>query len=216
MLVRSLIFRRNDRFAPRRDRSISSRLRIALAAAILAAGSSVALAQSSGVDAGPSPWTDAPVHVDRNAQTFQRIEASPVSAPSQEDGSLRFGDGAHFKILDSVSFAEGGRTYRLAGLEPVPSKRICRNGDGARWACGLRARAALDGLLIGPMMRCSEKAVVADVTLVACDRAGQDIGGLLVTGGHAVVAKGAGVYDHEFAEASAAKAGIWGDVAQTP
>ncbi len=203
------------RLPPARAGDALPHRRILLAMMVLAACPPIAFAQSPGLKAGSPPWTDAPVRVDRGLQAYPRIEASPVSAPTEESNRLRFSDKAHFKILDSVSFAEGGRTYRLAGLEPVPSAKICKSRDGARWACGLRARAALDELLIGRMMRCSAKGAAADVMLVECDRGGKDIGGLLVSGGHAVVAKGAAVYDRELAEANAAKAGVWGDVTTT-
>jgi len=42
----------------------------------------------------------------------------------------------------------------LHGVESVPWSAVCQDKDGARWACGLQARAALHNLLKQKTLRC--------------------------------------------------------------
>ncbi len=187
---------------------------IALAACLAASGP--AISQSATSD-GPV-WTDRPVRIDRDSQNFERIGPAPAAAPAPAEAdrfTLRFTSRSAVTVLDSVTFEAQGIRYRLSGLEPVDANRICRRGTGERWACGLRARASLSGLLRSEGVRCAPAGRVDDVEVVECRRLGRDVGEVQVRGGHALVADG-GPYAEKEAAAKAASEGVWGDTSQEP
>jgi endonuclease YncB( thermonuclease family) len=169
-------------------------------------------AQSSGSD--QPIWTDQPVRVDRDKQDFERVGPPPAAANAQAEAdrfTVRLGASSHPTVLDSVSFSAGGTRYRLSGLEPVPSAKVCRNKDGLRWACGLRARASLSSLLNGQPVRCAPDGKVEDFELVECRRLGRDLGEVQARAGHAMATAGSR-YMEKQAAAKAASEGIWGDM----
>jgi len=183
----------------------------------VSAGAGVALVLALGLtQAGAetnqtSVWTDRPVRVDRKAQSYERLEAKPVPRPEPDPFTLRFTGKSRYAIIDSVTFEEGGRRYRLSGLDSVPAARICTDPAGGRWACGLRARAALGGLITGRPLRCAPRGGDGEVVEVECRRQGRDLGLALVGAGNALVAPGAGRYAEAERKARAAKVGIWSD-----
>jgi endonuclease YncB( thermonuclease family) len=185
---------------------------IVLAVLLLAMAEAPARAAET---AEPPVWTEKPVRVDRTEQDYERLDArpAPVQAEAAADPyTLRFNGRSRYAIIDSVSFAAEGKRYRLAGLEPVPSTKVCRNADGLRWACGLRARAALDALLAGRQIRCAPQGEAGGFLMVECLRYDKDIGRQQVLAGHAL--DGAGNrYDEDFVAAREELAGIWADVA---
>lgn len=182
-----------------------------LAAILVLSSPGQGAAQSS--DAGQPVWTDRPVRVDRDNQEFERIGPAPAPEKAQsptERFSLGFSARSRVKVLDSVSFTANGIAYRLVDLEPVASSRICRNADGTRWACGLRARASLSSLLGSQSVRCAPEGKTEDFEMVECRRLGRDLGEAQARGGHALASVGGRYADTE-AAAKAASEGIWAD-----
>ena len=182
-----------------------------LAAVMILSSTGLAYAQSSSVN--QPVWTDRPVRVDRKSQDFERVEprAPDKTQTDAERFTLRFAPRSHLTVIDSVSFTAAGTRYRLAGLEPVASSKICRNSDGARWACGLRARASLSGQLAGQAVRCAPLGKSGDFELVECGRLGRDLGETQVRAGHAYASPDSRYAEME-AAARAASEGIWADV----
>jgi endonuclease YncB( thermonuclease family) len=163
-------------------------------------------------------WTDRPVRIDRDNQDFERIGPSPEAAAAQAEAdrfTLHFTPRSPLTVVDSVTFESLGTRYRLAGLEPVPANRICRNDRGERWACGLRARASLSSLLKSEPVRCAPQGTVDDVEAVECQRLGRDLAEAQVRDGHAIASAGGDYVDRE-ATARAASEGVWGDTSQEP
>ena len=184
----------------------------AVAALILLSSAELGFAQSSGSD--QPIWTDEPVRVDRDRQDFERVGPAPAATSGQSEMdrfTLRFGARSHPTVLDSISFSVAGTRYRLSGLEPVPSAKICRNKEGVRWACGLRARTSLSSLLNGQTVRCAPDSKGEDFELVECRRIGRDLGEVQARAGHAFATPGSR-YTEKGAAAKAANEGIWGDM----
>lgn len=184
-----------------------------LAALVLLSAGGAVRAQSAAEDGTPV-WTDRPVRVDRTSQSYERLKAKPAPVAAPDPFTLRFSGKSRYAIIDSVTFEEGGKRYRLAGLDAVPSDRICTYPKGGRWACGLRARAALGGLITGRPLRCAPRGTEGDVVEVECRRAGKDVGEALVTSGNALVAGDAERYDEAEHKARGDKAGIWSELPQ--
>jgi endonuclease YncB( thermonuclease family) len=158
------------------------------------------------------------VRIDRDNQDFERIGPAPEAAAAQTEAdrfTLHFTPRSPLTVVDSVTFEALGTRYRLAGLEPVPSDRICRNDKGERWACGLRARASLSSLLKSEPVRCAPEGKVEDSEIVECRRLGRDLGETQVRDGHAIASAGGDYVDRE-AAARAASEGVWGDTSQAP
>jgi endonuclease YncB( thermonuclease family) len=169
------------------------------------------LAQAGAEVTQAPAWTDRPVKVDREAQSYERLEARPAPRQEPDPFTLRFTGKSRYAIIDSVTFEEGGRRYHLVGLDPVPSGQICTDAAGGRWACGLRARAALGGLITGRPLRCAPRGSIGEVVEVECRREGRDLGEALVGAGNAFVAPGADRYAEVERKARDEKVGIWSD-----
>lgn len=185
-----------------------------LATLVLLAAGGAAPAQTAGEGGGPV-WTDRPVRIDRMSQSYERLKAKPAPKQAPDPFTLRFSGKSRYAIIDSVTFEEGGKRYRLAGLDAVPSDRICTYPKGGRWACGLRARAALGGLISGRPLRCAPRGADGKTVEVECQRAGKDVGEALVSAGNALVAGDAERYDEAEDKARGDKAGIWSELSQT-
>lgn len=191
------------------NRAASGMVALVLALSVAPAGAQATLPADAPV------WTDRPVKVDRQAQDFERLEAKPAPAQDQAQDrfTLRFNGRSRYAIIDSITFEEGGRRYRLADLDPVPSDRICSDPQGGRWACGVRARAALGGLITGRPLRCAPRGEDDGVVEVECRHAGRDVGEVLVTSGSALVAPDAARYGDAEDRARTERAGIWSEAA---
>lgn len=188
------------------------------AAMLLAALSLVplhpALAQSTG-KSGETLWSDAPKRVDRQKQELERLPGT--NAPATEAKAERYP--LHLKrtlpyiVIDSVSFTQEGKKYRLADLDPVPVAKTCKNADGLRWACGLKSRVALSQLLRAKPIRCAPLGEKDGFVLVECVRNDKDLGGTMAAAGYAVMPAGKERYRAEEDEARKEKAGVWAEAA---
>ncbi|PSJ58814.1 thermonuclease family protein [Kumtagia ephedrae] len=169
------------------------------------------LAQASG-----ELWSDKPKRVETVDPSLERLPAKPAqnSAVKPDRYPLKLKRAVPYQVIDSVSFMQEGRKYRLADLEPIPTAKTCRSADGQRWACGLRARVALNRLLGGNLVRCAPHGERDGFLLVECVRSGdKDIGGSLAAAGFALAPKGKARYRDEEEDARRQKSGIWADTA---
>jgi endonuclease YncB( thermonuclease family) len=158
-------------------------------------------------------WSDAPKRVDKQKQELERLpstnakqaEAKPERYPLHLKRTLPY------IVIDSVTFTQEGKKYRLADLDPVPAARTCKNPDGLRWACGLKSRVALSRLLRAKPIRCAPLGEKDGFVLVECVRNEKDLGGQMAAAGYAVMAAGKDRYRAEVDEARSKKSGIWAE-----
>lgn len=173
-----------------------------------------ALAQGTG-KSGETLWSDAPKRVDRQKQELERLPGT--NAQQAEAKAERYP--LHLKrtlpyiVIDSVSFMQEGKKYRLADLDPVPAAKTCKNPDGSRWACGLKSRVALSRLLRAKPIRCAPLGEKDGFVLVECVRNEKDLGGQMAAAGYATMSAGKDRYRAEEDEARQKKAGVWAEEA---
>lgn len=191
------------------------RRRVGMVGALVLAQALAAGAAARAQSAEPL-WTDAPTRVDRGHQSYERLPAKPAPPPQIDPFPLRLDTLTPNRALDSITFRRGKVRYRLAGLEPVPAGKTCADGDGARWACGLRARAALSELISGRRLRCAPRGNADAATLVDCVVNKADLGQSLVASGNAYVGISGGRYEADEERARRARLGIWAAVEAGP
>jgi endonuclease YncB( thermonuclease family) len=121
---------------------------------VLSAGIATATAEETSPPpatvAPPPIWVPVPFRVDRDKETRERLDPAPsadVVARVLVRGAR--GDGPAALRID-------GRRHRLFGLAEIDPGRICTTTEGHRWACGLRARAALSGRVGGRVLLCRD------------------------------------------------------------
>jgi endonuclease YncB( thermonuclease family) len=115
----------------------------------------------------------------------QKIDDRPVAPPDPVPrGPVHLEP--PFLIVDGITFKAGFDTYRLKDLHGPPATAACRGDDGHLWACGLRARAALNNAIQHDRLTCMPSRLASDGAIeAACTVAGRDLGGLLVKQGWA-------------------------------
>ena len=171
-----------------------------------------ALAQSTG-KSGETLWSDAPKRVDRQKQELERLPGTNAleTEAKAERYPLHLKRALPYIVIDSVSFTQEGKKYRLADLDPVPAGKTCKNADGSRWACGLKSRVALSRLLRAKPIRCAPLGEKDGFVLVECVRNEKDLGGMLAAAGYAVMSAGKDRYRAEEDEARQKKTGVWAE-----
>jgi len=138
---------------------------LALALALMPAPAAAAEPQPPAPPATAPIWTQVPTRIDPSADTRERLP--PV--PAIEARSA-------YRLTEARLAADGGliaagRRLRLFGLKPVAPGLICMASDGRRWACGLRARAALGNLVVPRGLRCRPIGdPEAEIAVVECLR----------------------------------------------
>ena len=175
---------------------------------------SPALAQSTG-KSGDILWSDAPKRVDRQKQELERLPGTNAlkTEAKAERYPLHLKRALPYIVIDSVSFTQEGKKYRLADLDPVPAGKTCKNADGSRWACGLKSRVALSRLLRAKPIRCAPLGEKDGFVLVECVRNEKDLGGTMAAAGYAVMPAGKDRYRAEEDEARKDKVGVWAEEA---
>ncbi|MEQ1955246.1 thermonuclease family protein [Mesorhizobium sp. CN2-181] len=170
------------------------------------------LAQGGG-KSGDTLWSDAPKRVDRQKQDLERLP--PTNAEQADAKAERYT--LHLKrtlpyiVIDSVSFMQEGKKYRLVDLDAVPAAKTCKNPDGLRWACGLKSRVALSRLLRAKPIRCAQLGEKDGFLLVECVRNEKDLGGQMAAAGYALTPVGKDRYRVEEDEARRKKSGVWAE-----
>jgi endonuclease YncB( thermonuclease family) len=167
--------------------------------------------QAAFAEADKPLWPDRPIRVDRQSQSLERLPAkkAPVIETKPERYPLRLDRTRPYRVIDSVTFVQAGKKYRLANLDPVPSAKTCKNRDGVRWACGLKSRVTLSRLLKGKMIRCAPLGETDGLTLVECVSTNKDLGSTLAAAGFALSQQGRGRYRAEENEARQQRMGVW-------
>jgi endonuclease YncB( thermonuclease family) len=113
-----------------------------------------------------------------------------------------------YVVLDATSFKNGLSEIQLLDIEGPTGNAVCKDAEGLRWACGLRARAALHNLLRGRTLSCrSMNDITAKRFGAYCAITGDDVGAALVRNGWARPRSDA--YAAEVAEARRNRAGLW-------
>lgn len=95
-------------------------------------------------------WTQQPVRVAPEAQDLKRLPDRGAFDPYP----MQFFVKPFVRVPDSVTFTIDDVTYRLFNIEPVPARMICRDLEGRRFACGLRARMTLRAMIAGKVLNC--------------------------------------------------------------
>ena len=149
-------------------------------------------------------WTEEPVRIDRDAQTFERIAAERI-VPSM---LIRLS--ARVAVLDSASFVDNGQSYVLADAIPVDPKRLCRS-EKSIVVCGRQARIFLRRLIANRTLECDQLFTTATVRFVRCNTGGNDLAETLIGKGAAWTATPA--LQSLQAEAIRDRRGIWTDTA---
>lgn len=118
-------------------------------------------------------WTAKPVRIDRSRQNYERLPA-PI-----DPWPLKFRGDRSVRIIDSATFERQGQRYRLAGAPVVARAEVCKDDQGRRTACGLKAFKALDNALRGKFVECRVDAGDEAVSTTRCRVNGQDLAELL-------------------------------------
>lgn len=115
----------------------------------------------------------------RTAETAAPPKPRPLPPPYTQDPP--------YEIVDGATFGpEKARKTRLGGIEVPIREAICFDAEGKLWACGLKARAALNVAIRGDRMSCAPTAPEADGVIEArCRIKGQDVAATLVAAGFA-------------------------------
>jgi endonuclease YncB( thermonuclease family) len=173
-----------------------------------------------GLLAAVSTWTVAPLlspvrKPDATPLLDAAKEQVPASHPKVDD-QLRSPEaqaqdlvlGPPYVILDAATFQHGLQEIQLAGIEGPHRDAVCKDQEGLRWACGLRARVSLHNLLMKARLRCRiiDTAMTRRVrAFCTCD--GEDVGSALIRYGWA--RPGSSAYSVELAQAQRNRAGLW-------
>lgn len=136
--------------------------------------------------------------------------AVPARPPRPPPPSYRLSP--PYDIVDGATFGpEKTRRTRLSGIEVPPRDGICFDDGGKLWACGLQARAALNGIVRQRPIACDPVAPEVDGIIEArCRIEGNDVGQAMIALGFARTSERSGAEDRK-AEATAReeKRGLW-------
>jgi endonuclease YncB( thermonuclease family) len=140
-----------------------------------------------------------------------KAESAPPPVSSGESFELE----PPYRILDGLTLAAGRVTVTLDGLEGPPAKAACRGSEGALWACGLQARAALNNATRQRRLSCrgtgrTETLPTGEEAMrTACIAEGEDLARRLVVEGWAKPAPDRPEFRGEVEEARGAGRGLW-------
>lgn len=86
--------------------------------------------------------------------------------------------------LDGTTIRAGAQIIKLARVDGPDAYAVCEGADGAPWACGLRARAALHNLVSQDQLLCRPVTEIGQrERRHVCEIAGQDVARLMVSAG---------------------------------
>ncbi|MGF1609787.1 MAG: thermonuclease family protein [Kiloniellales bacterium] len=115
------------------------------------------------------------------------------------------------EVINGDTLVLAGSPIRLLGIEAPERGAFCRRA-GQRYPCGEEAARVLLQLLAGAEVRCDglEGPRFGEVIVASCKADGRDLAGELVRLGWARADRRyASRYEHDEAEARAAKRGLW-------
>jgi endonuclease YncB( thermonuclease family) len=134
-----------------------------------------------------------------------RADASPPPTPLGQEFELE----PPYRILDGLTLAAGPVTVTLDGLEGPGASAACRDPDGALWACGLQARAALNNATRQRRLTCRGSSTSDDVIRATCHAEREDLASLLVREGWARPISASRNLQPELTEARENRRGLW-------
>jgi endonuclease YncB( thermonuclease family) len=133
---------------------------------------------------------------------------SPGATPLAPEGKIILRP--PYTIINGVTLRSGRQTVRLADLDTPPHDAICHDGQGGLWACGLRARVALNNLINSQVLECNAVRRDGDAILGHCVRDAADLGRELVRIGWARPhLQNHTTYSSELQAAREARVGLW-------
>lgn len=145
-----------------------------------------------------------PISADEPLQVETPTAPAPVARLSEVDFELQ-GD---LEIVDAVTLRTPSRIVRLAGVTGPDARATCIDAQGRPWACGLRARAALNDLVRGAALRCTSRSPDVPEVEARCDGPSGDVAAHLVAAGWARPTNEAR-YMPEMQAAFEAQKGLW-------
>jgi endonuclease YncB( thermonuclease family) len=135
-----------------------------------------------------------------------RVDPSPLTPVELSRDHLLFRP----VVREVGRISAKGWTVTLEGIVPIAADRLCVGASGARWACGVRARAAFSAFVRGRAVTCLLPPPPAGPVTTHCRIAKQDVAGWLVAQGWAEPAAGSD-YAELATAARQAQRGIHGD-----
>jgi endonuclease YncB( thermonuclease family) len=113
-------------------------------------------------------------------------------------------------VADGESLRIDGRLVRLWGMRAPPLSLQCRDKGGQSYACGVRAREALQALIGAREVTCHQRSTIPDFGLLAaCAVGGIDLGQEMVRRGWAIAERRFEGYMAQEIEARRAGEGLW-------
>lgn len=178
--------------------------RLARGVASLLIGCCSGLPEAGLAQSDDALWTQKPVRIDRSKQHFERLPA--VQHEIDTRSWIIVPD--RIKVLDSTSFSFGGRTYRIGGVHAVPMKRLCRDKDAGRWACGRMATIFLGNLVRSKHLLCHAAPGRIETVLSDCQLGSRDPADEILAAGFGRADDTGKLQEAEQA-AQAKQAGLW-------
>ena len=122
-------------------------------------------------------------------------------------------------VIDGDTIEVRGKRIRLYGMDAPETRQTCLDADGRLYRCGQRAALALADLIGSQPIRCEEQDVDRWGRVVAtCFLSdGTDIGGAMVSAGHALAFRRySRAYLYLERQAEAAGRGMWSGMFEPP
>jgi endonuclease YncB( thermonuclease family) len=170
--------------------------------------------------AGPGPLIREAVPPPPPAAAAVPLPAPPVAEPAgaPHDNAVRWHRFVLPETTDAGTFVVRGRTFRIAGVAPLPRAATCRNAAEEDWPCGDVALDALRHFLLGRPVECwFVGADPSDPQSVPCRVGKTDLGAWLLAQGWARAAHDASRrYRRVADDARCAGRGLWHGVDERP
>lgn len=159
---------------------------------------------------GELRWTTKPVRVEPSAKSMPITPREGLNGTSPSIVSVP----KSVKVLDSITFSVGDKSYRLVNVQPIPPQYVCKDSRGKRWACGLRSRINLRALIAGKQIKCKfPKKPNETLLLVECDSSlGINLARAQLRAGFALPSSKVGSdFSEAVSIAISSRGGIWSD-----
>ncbi len=122
-------------------------------------------------------------------------------------------NGGVARVIDGDSFKVGEEEFRIYGVDAPEYRQMCKDEDGADWACGKTSRTGLDRILRNQDHNCTVHASdrFGRNVVLCTSETGQDLSAVLVTSGLALSGQHFDeiIYANDEGKAQKAKRGIW-------
>lgn len=131
-----------------------------------------------------STLSNSPPHSEQRS-----LDASPPAPThAEETEASRLERMGRITITDpraqfNGSIIGNGQTFYLYGIKHFDSKQVCILKSGARWACGLRAYAALRNATAKKILICDPKKILRNALSAVCHVGAADVALALVRNG---------------------------------